>query len=385
MQIVFINYGPYCLASGVHIHFIANELSAQGHQCTAVVSSIRGQEDQFGPRSYEVIDYTTFAERLQHGDYTSETIFHAWTPREGPRQVTLLAAKSLGARYYVHLEDNERRILESESGKPFAQLLREAAQGTFELTDDLWLHPILHQTFLAEANGVTMLMDTLGEFVPASVPHLLIWPACEDIFFGMPLRHNTKMREQLGLNEDSTVLVYPGNVHASVAPTVAALYRALPLIKAADHEVCLVRCAGGDHAAPCPDAPEIAEQFVRHYPDIRPADLPAMLSMADVLVQPGAPDAFDAYRFPSKLPLFLASGRPVILARTNIGRFLTDGENCRILEENTPETIARHVLELIENPELARKLGEGGRAFAKENFSWGKVARKLLAFYEETQ
>ena len=51
MQIVFINYGPYCLASGVHIHFIANELVALGHRCTAVVSSIRGQEDQFGPRS----------------------------------------------------------------------------------------------------------------------------------------------------------------------------------------------------------------------------------------------------------------------------------------------------------------------------------------------
>lgn len=385
MQIVFINYGPYCLASGVHIHFIANELVKLGHQCTAVVSSIRGQEDQFGQRSYEVIDYMAFAERLQRGDYTAETIFHAWTPREGPRQVTLLAAQSLGARYFVHLEDNERRILESESGKPFAQLLREAAQGKFELTDDLWCHPILHQTFLAEASGVTVLMDTLAEFVPSSVPHLLIWPACEDVFFGMPLTHNRKMREQMGVGDDCTVLVYPGNVHASVAPTVAALYRALPLIHAAGHEVLLVRCAGGDHAEPCPDAPEIAERYVRHFPEIRPADLPAMLSMADVLVQPGAPDAFDAYRFPSKLPLFLASGRPVILARTNIGRFLTDSENCRILQENTPEAIARHVLEFVENPELAARVGQGGRAFAQKNFSWVKVAKRLIEFYESTK
>ena len=73
-----------------------------------------------------------------------------------------------------------------------------------------------------------------------------------------------------------------------------------------------------------------------------------------------------------------------MLARTNIGRFLTDGKNCRILEENTPEAIARHVCELIEKPNLAAHIGNGGRAFAKEHFSWKKVAERLLDFYEQT-
>ena len=43
---------------------------------------------------------------------------------------------------------------------------------------------------------------------------------------------------------------------------------------------------------------------------------------ADALVQPGGPDAFNDYRFPSKLPDFLASGKPVVLPATNIGRYL---------------------------------------------------------------
>ena len=384
MQIVFVNYGPYCLASGVHIHFIANEMVALGHDCTVVLPEMRGNEDQYGPRRYATVDCEDFARRLGNGAYSAQTVFHAWTPREDVRQITEQATAFLGARYYVHLEDNERRILECKYHKPFAELERDAHEGRFVLEHISDSHPLLHQQFLAGARGITILMDTLEKFVPAGLPSLLFWPACEKEFFTLGLRPNIALRRQLGIPDECTVLVYPGNVHQAVAHTVAPLYRALPLIAAAGHPVRLVRCSGGDQFKADDSIVGLLEQYVLEFPTADPRDLPKFLRASDILVQPGAPNAFDAYRFPSKLPLFLASGRPVILARTNIGRFLTDGTNCRILEENTPEAIAKHVVELIEQPELASKIGQGGREFAREHFNWQKTALKLIDFYEGT-
>ena len=136
-----------------------------------------------------------------------------------------------------------------------------------------------------------------------------------------------------------------------------------------------------DHIFADAEIPALRERYVMDFSNTAPTELPTFLRMADVLVQPGTPDAFDDYRFPSKLPLFLASARPVVLPRTNIGAYLTDGHNCRHLEVNTPEAIAGHVADLLEHPGTAAHIGQNGRAFAREHFSWRNTAQKLLDFY----
>lgn len=378
MRIVFINYSYYLFASGVHIHFLANELGSMGHQCTVVLPN-KDNCDMFGQPEYSFSTYEEFAGDIAAGRYGKDTILHAWTPRENSREVCLLAAKTLGIPYFVHLEDNERRILESYYKQPFRELLRQAASGTLEIRSSL-SHPIFHQAFLAEAAGVSVLIDRLAEFVPPGTPCSQIWPACEKDFFRLPQKPDLAMRKSLGIADDEALIVYPGNVHHAVAKTVAQLYRALPLIKAAGHPVRILRCAGADHVMD-PDLAPLMREYALSMPALPPKNLPAALSMADLLVQPGEPDDFDEYRFPSKLPLFLASGRPVILARTNLGRFLTDRENCLILEENTPERIAAHVCWLLEHPQEAALIGHNGRKFAAANFSWRKSAQKLLELY----
>ena len=55
-------------------------------------------------------------------------------------------------------------------------------------------------------------------------------------------------------------------------------------------------------------------------------EIPGYLALADAFVQPGAADDFNRYRLPSKLPEFLAMGRPVVLPDCNIGHDLVDGE-----------------------------------------------------------
>lgn len=52
-------------------------------------------------------------------------------------------------------------------------------------------------------------------------------------------------------------------------------------------------------------------------------------------------------RFPSKLPMFLASGRPVVLPDTNVGTELEDGYNCLKLKSGSASEIVEKVEELI--------------------------------------
>jgi glycosyltransferase involved in cell wall biosynthesis len=104
--------------------------------------------------------------------------------------------------------------------------------------------------------------------------------------------------------------------------------------------------------------------------------------LADVLVQPGHSDPFNDYRFPSKLPEFLATGRPVILPEANIGRCLRTEEECLLLNDGDALEIAAGIERLLADPELSERLGRGGRAFANASFSWRRSAQRLKLLYE---
>jgi glycosyltransferase involved in cell wall biosynthesis len=109
--------------------------------------------------------------------------------------------------------------------------------------------------------------------------------------------------------------------------------------------------------------------------------MPELLAAADVLVQPGGDDPYNAYRFPSKLPEFLASGRPVVLPRTNIGLHLRDSVDAVLLEHGDPGEIAEKVRLLVANPELGARIGEAGRAFALRELRWSKNIEPVVHLY----
>lgn len=110
--------------------------------------------------------------------------------------------------------------------------------------------------------------------------------------------------------------------------------------------------------------------------------LPDILALADVLVQPGRSDAFNDYRFPSKLPEFLAMGKPVILPATNIGLLMENKQNALVLPVVDALNIVESVKLLLHNDELHTKLSCGSLNFAKNHLSWSKSSEKLKAFYE---
>jgi glycosyltransferase involved in cell wall biosynthesis len=377
VNVVFVNHTSFASNSAIHIFHVANELVRLGVGCTVAVPSGVETVQELGAPLFRAC---TVDELLQAppGDSVT-TLIHAWTPREGVRCNTEKLAAHLGCGYVVHLEDNEESILERMLGVSVAQLSRRP-EAEIVVPESL-SHPIRYRRFLAGAAGVTALIDRLLEFKPAEVPGQVFWPAFDaELDWGRP--RDEELRQRLGIAPEERVVVYTGNVHPANQREVSSLYLALALVRRRGVPVRLVR-TGEDFVLPfVQPLAETMAAFVVNLGRRPRSELPAVLSLADVLVQPGGPDPFNDFRFPSKLPEFFASGIPVMLPRSNIGRALKDGEQCLLLEEGNALEIARKLEPLLSDEESRRRIGAAGRAFALENLSWPKAARDLLAFYE---
>lgn len=88
--------------------------------------------------------------------------------------------------------------------------------------------------------------------------------------------------------------------------------------------------------------------------------------------------------FPTKLGEYLATGRPVVVTDTGeIGRYLKDGENAYIVRIDEcsnvqmEERVAKKILEVMEDPERAERIGAAGKEVAKRCFDWRNHSEAL--------
>src|SRR5207302_264676 len=123
---------------------------------------------------------------------------------------------------------------------------------------------------------------------------------------------------ELGIPSDAKIIVYPGNIHAANAAEMLNLYQAVHLLNLRGLKVHLIR-TGADYHPCLPDEfRQLSKQHITHLGVVGRSRLLEILKLADVFIQPGAADEFNDYRLPSKLPDFLALGRPLILPATNL-------------------------------------------------------------------
>ncbi len=94
------------------------------------------------------------------------------------------------------------------------------------------------------------------------------------------------------------------------------------------------------------------------------SEIHSLLNLADVLVQPGQTDA-GVQRLP--LPLQAtgvpkATGKPVVLPKTNLWQYLRDGENCLLMETGDPvvEIADRVQRFLLQERRLGERIGRAG-------------------------
>lgn len=108
--------------------------------------------------------------------------------------------------------------------------------------------------------------------------------------------------------------------------------------------------------------------------------VPELLAGADVLVVPRPDHRTARFGFPSKLPEYLAVGRPVVATDVGEqGRLIRDGETGLLVPPGDAAALAA-ALDRLRDPLLRRRLGTAGREFAAARLTWTAIAGELLAF-----
>jgi glycosyltransferase involved in cell wall biosynthesis len=384
VNILFVNYGDFTTNSLNHIGGFAGALAARGHSCAVAVPF--GKETLAAVTNPAFAAYTCDEILARPGIFDGGAvadIIHAWTPREYVRKFVLAYQKAASrpARLVVHLEDNEEHLVAGFVGcSPGALRELSAAELDLTLTDGL-PHPVRHRTFLRLADMATVIVDRLREFVPSSVPSRLLPPGVDPAYL-RPFKPDPELRRELGLAPEERVIVFTGSNTFANEPDMRDLYEAVRMINDHGIRTRLVR-TGFNRPQFLESLTPALKEHVLDLGFIAKARLPRLLGIANVLVQPGRPGPFNDFRLPSKLPEFLASGRPVILPRTNIAVGMTADVDAVFLTDGSPRDIASCCERVFGDSGLAARLGAKGAAFAQKHFNLETNTDRLVGYYEE--
>lgn len=104
-------------------------------------------------------------------------------------------------------------------------------------------------------------------------------------------------------------------------------------------------------------------------------------AMAGLVTLHPIPNYLDA--LPVKMFEYMAAGIPVIASDFPLWREIIDGAGCGVcVDPLDPVAIAAAIDLFVNNPDMARAMGENGRKAVLAKYNWPAQASKLIAFYE---
>jgi GT2 family glycosyltransferase len=202
-----------------------------------------------------------------------------------------------------------------------------------------------------------------------------------DLELFSPRPADPALRSRYGIEANDRVIVYHGGIDNFKRPAIESLCRA----------VCLIN----ERGVPCKLFRTGVRplEFVDQYPEkdrskiidhgvVPKSELPNILALADLFVQPGNIDAFEDLRLPGKVPEFLAMARPVLIPDVNISNLFHDGKDAVLLVTGTADEIAEKSISLFSDPRRANEIGQAGRLVAEKYFDVRNQARLLEGIYK---
>jgi glycosyltransferase involved in cell wall biosynthesis len=383
MNILFVLYGDFKSNSANPLTLYARELQGHGHSCAIAVpanldESVKLYEDRtFIPVLYgDVLK----APDSVFPDGRAADVIHACTPREIVRRFVTTYMAKRPTPLVIYLEDNERWIALHELGLQEDSLAQETDLTIAQRLPDALSHPFRYDSFIGLADAVAVIQDKLKSEVPHSVP-------CDTVMLGVDLQFfsprsaDPRLRNKYGVSEGEKVIVYHGGVDQFKKSAIEILCRAVCIINKRGYRCRLVRTGIRSldflHTLP----PE-SRSMINDLGFLPRAELPSILSLADVFVQPGEINPFEDLRLPGKVPEFLAMGRPVIMPDVNIAHLFTDGVNAILLRTGSAEEIADKCVALFSDPQKADAIGRAGRLFAQQYFDVRCQAKRLEEVYK---
>lgn len=383
MNVLFVMYGDLSSNSTYPMALHARGLRAAGHDCAAALPSLAGEGPGADAAFRTVLYDDVLADPVgvfRNGQPAD--IVHAWTPREGVRRFVTNYLSRRATPWIIYLEDNERWLAKaalSLVGLPEDVLLQHTEEVITTWTPPGLPHPLRFESFIGLADAAVVIQDKLADEVPPWVPGTTVMPGVDLKFFS-PRPADLSLRRRFGVADNERVIVYPGGLNAFTRPGLEALCRAVTLIN--QHGVHCRLLRSGPVALDFLDrlAPEEAS-YVQDLGPLPRAELPDLLALADLFVQPGKRDAFEDLRLPGKLPELLAMGRPVIMPDVNISSMIRDGIDAVLHRNGSPEEIAEKCIALLHDPKGSADIGRAGRRFAETHFDpWVQAARLEAAY-----
>lgn len=126
-------------------------------------------------------------------------------------------------------------------------------------------------------------------------------------------------------------------------------------------------------------------QNVRIIPYRPRHEVPAMLHASDVLIVTYMKNDLTMITVPSKIYEYLSIARPIVAGVTGVvADILTEADAALISRERDPQEMADHILTLKNSPERAAQMGQTGRQYAIDHFSFAKVAADYNQTVQET-
>jgi glycosyltransferase involved in cell wall biosynthesis len=116
------------------------------------------------------------------------------------------------------------------------------------------------------------------------------------------------------------------------------------------------------------------------------ADVPDMLSIADIAVVPSAPvsASHGGTGTPLKLFEYMAAGKPIVATALNqAAEVIRDGNNGLLVEAGDINQFAEAILRLLKDPGERVRLGQNARQQAIELYSWEEYTKRLEEIYRD--
>jgi len=418
MRIAIASYQGYDGAGVLHAHEFANCLVDRGHQVLFLLNGDKETAKLVAePPRYRLLEVTfepasglMDAEVRRAVERFSPEILHLWTPRHLPARVALEVWDASDARLLIHYEDDEEYILaEVGSNDRFGpddrglyrffleptcegDELRRWVEGVdrhflrLTLFDPIcwrWVHPMISPVAEKLADAYTSISPSYRRYLRrrSGKEVWTLYPGVDHQRFS-PRSKPPELVARFGL-EGRTVLLYSG----SIAPfhDFVSVLEALPRVVLEHPDVVVVQ-VGHNYMREVTDEliPKLGlENHVVFAGPATHAEMPDRLALADVFIGSVRIDEFNGHRLPSKVPEYLAMGRPLLIMDHGIGHELESGTEAEKVTNDSPEEIAGALKRLLARREEWGEMGRRLRRKAKKLFDWQRSTDHLVTLYEE--
>ncbi len=184
----------------------------------------------------------------------------------------------------------------------------------------------------------------------------------------------TRKTYNLGSN---TLITYTGNLDGY--QNIELLFQAIKTLSEATSEFTLVIVTTSDYTGYQKLAEEMGIDhhiiFIPHQTFDKPREL---LTAADITVSPRTSWS----GFPIKLLNYMAAGKAIV-ASEGSAKGIKHQHNGLVVKNEDSIGFAEGILQLIRQPELARRLGIHARKSAVDTYSWDSIVNKLEVVYKK--